>query len=544
LLETAVNAPNPAAPSGTKIVDVATLQHWLQDGQEIAFIDVREEGIHGEAHPLLAVNAPFSRLEIELPNLVPRAATRIVLLAEDGIGPLAARRLAAIGYSAVHLLDGGVEAWTAAGHPLFASVNVPSKAFAECVEHAYHTPDIEAAELDRLIRSGADVVVLDSRTAEEFERFHVPGAVSAPGAEIVHRFADLVPSPDTFVVVSCAGRTRGIIGAQALINAGVPNRIAALSGGTQGWRLAGLDLERDVPSAPRSPLSADGSRTALQRGAALAKRFGVPVIDGATLNRFRNEEARTSYLFDVRTPAEYARGHAERFVSAQGGQLVQALDKWAGTRGARIVLTDDDGVRATVTAHWLRQLGWDAVVLPGFISGIAPPPFHAVPAAPPVALVIPAADVQSWLRDGAALVSVDPSADYRKAHAEGALWANRSRLERLPVEARRAPAIIVTGRDAAAAHLAAIDLAEQTGSRVVVLAGGEAALAAAGLTLVATPGEPADAERIDYLFWLHDRHSGNAASSRAYLDWELALPAAIGAPETAGFRLGPVAGTD
>lgn len=533
-----MNAPTLDVRHGTRLIDVATLRDWLQDGEEIAFVDVREEGIHGEGHPLLAVNAPYSRLELEFPRLVPRPATRIVLLAEDAIGERAARRLAALGYTSVHLLEGGAQAWTAAGEPLFASVNVPSKAFAECVEHAYHTPDIEAEELDRLLKSKADVVVLDSRTSEEFGRFHVPGAVSAPGAEIVHRFAELVPSPDTFVVVSCAGRTRGIIGAQALINAGVPNRVAALSGGTQGWRLAGLDLERDTPPATRRPLDAKAREEARRRAEAIAARFNVPLIDTAALARLRADAARTTYLFDVRSPEEYAAGHAERFASAQGGQLVQALDKWVGTRGARIVLADDDGVRAIVTAHWLCQLGWDVSVLPGAISEIAPPQSHPVPHAPPSAPEISGETAKARLRDGAVLVSVDPSGEFRAAHPNGALWASRSRLDRLPAELFDGRAIIVTARDAALAHLSAIDLSELGGAEVAVLAGGEASWRAAGLDVVATPDTPADAERIDYLFWLHDRHSGNPAASRAYLDWELALPAAIRSADAAGFRIG------
>ncbi|CAO3428585.1 rhodanese-like domain-containing protein [Azospirillum endophyticum] len=526
-------------PAGTTGIDPRTLLDWLEDGREIAFLDLREEGPFGEGHPLLAVNIPFSRLEFDIAALVPRADTRIVLLAEEPVAARAASRLSALGYTGVHVLSGGVESWSAAGLPLFPSVNVPGKAFAECVEHAYHTPDIEAVELDRLIRAGADLVILDSRTVEEFERFHVPGAVSAPGAEIVHRFADLVPSSDSLVVVSCAGRTRGIIGAQALINAGVPNRVVALSGGTQGWRLAGFELERDTPLPPRPPVGPESRETARRRAADLARRFAVPVIDRAALERLRADPARTTYLFDVRLPAEHAGGHAEGVPSAQGGQLVQALDKWAATRGARIVLTDDDGVRATVTAHWLRQLGWDALVLPGLVSGTAPAPAHAVPAAPPRAKVLSAEEAGDRLRRGAALLFSDSSGDYRRSHPAGALWANRSRLG--PADRfDRAAGVVVTGRDPATAHLLALDL-EEAGIPAAVLPGGEAAWTAAGLTVVSSPVEPADADRIDHLFWLHDRHGGNLESSRAYLDWELSLPAAVGTPEAAGFRIGPAA---
>ena len=58
-------------------------------------------------------------------------------------------------------------------------------------------------------------------------------------------------------------------------------------------------------------------------------------------------------MLDVRDPQEYESGHPSGFASAPGGQLVQATDGWVGVRGARIVLYDDDGVRARMAASWL-----------------------------------------------------------------------------------------------------------------------------------------------------------------------------------------------
>ena len=246
-------------------VDVAKVREWLADGGEIAFVDVREEGQHGEGHPLLAVNLPYSRLEIDIGRSVPRLSCRIVLVDDgDGVSEKAARRLAGLGYSDIRVLAGGAAAWDAAGYRLFPSSNVPSKAFAEIIEHECATPAISAEELDRLRRSGQRVIVLDSRPLEEYARFHVPGAVPCPGAELVHRFADAVPSPDTLVVVSCAGRTRGIIGAQSLINAGVPNQVMSLAGGTQGWRLAGYELANGLGDGLR-PVSAGAAAAARRR---------------------------------------------------------------------------------------------------------------------------------------------------------------------------------------------------------------------------------------------------------------------------------------
>ncbi len=319
-------------------IDVAAARRWLGDGEEIAFIDVREDGQHAAGHPLLAVSLPYSRLEVGIGQLVPRRSCRVVLVDDgDGVADRAARRLAALGYGAVHVLEGGVAVWSAQ-YPLFPSSNVPSKAFAEIVEHDYGTPAITAAELDRRRRAGEKIVVLDSRPLDEYARFHVPGAITCPGAELVLRFADLVPEPDALVVVSCAGRTRGIIGAQSLLTAGVPNPVMSLEGGTQGWRLAGLDLETGMTTALKSASPA-AIAAAQRRAAAVAARFGVRSIDAATLAAWQSEaDRRTTYLFDVRTPDEFAAGHLAGSISAPGGQLVQAIDRWIGTRGARLVL--------------------------------------------------------------------------------------------------------------------------------------------------------------------------------------------------------------
>ncbi len=83
--------------------------------------------------------------------------------------------------------------------------------------------------------------------------------MNVPGAELVLRVHELAPSPDTLVVVNCAGRTRSIIGAQSLINAGVPNRVVALRNGTMGWTLAGFTPEsgmtRRAPAVSREGLA-------------------------------------------------------------------------------------------------------------------------------------------------------------------------------------------------------------------------------------------------------------------------------------------------
>ena len=350
--------------AGVPTVSARALRVMLLDGEELALLDVREERIFSESHLLFARSLPLSRLELRMARLIPRRTARIVLVdAADGLAERAARVLASASYSDLRILDGGIAAWAAAGFELFSGVNVPSKAFGELVEHERETPSISAQELDALMRSGTDMVVLDSRPFDEYSRVSIPTSVDVPGAELVLRVHDIAPKTETLVVVNCAGRTRSIIGAQSLINAGVPNKVVALRNGTMGWSLAGF--KPDSGKNNRAPDVSDGglawAKSAAER---VAGKLGIRSIDENTLASFRADATRTLYVFDVRDPAEYAAGHVAGALSAPGGQLVQATDQYAGTLHARIVLIDDKEARAVMTASWLRQMGWrDVFVL-------------------------------------------------------------------------------------------------------------------------------------------------------------------------------------
>jgi rhodanese-related sulfurtransferase len=262
-------------------VDARTLKSWLHQPGELALLDVREAGRFGESHLLYAVPLPYSRLEFDIGRLVPRLATRIVLCdgGEDGLAALAARRLAAQGYSEVHVLDGGTKGWHGAGFKLFAGVNVPSKAFGEIVEHELHTPRITAAELNAMIERGDNMVIVDGRPFAEYQKMNIPGGICCPNGELPIRIGAIAPDPATRIVVNCAGRTRSIMGAETLRLMGVPNPVFALENGTQGWFLAGLQLEhksqRKYPTAPsQTALLAQRSRAADRGGTGRAMGRG------------------------------------------------------------------------------------------------------------------------------------------------------------------------------------------------------------------------------------------------------------------------------
>jgi rhodanese-related sulfurtransferase len=509
----------------------------LNDGEELALVDLREELDFSQGHLLWARSIPLSRLELNFARLVPRLSTRIVLCdAGEGLVPRAATVLARAGYTNLHALEGGIAGWAAAGLQLFSGVNVPSKAFGEFIEHDSGTPSVSAEELDKLIRSGTKMVVLDSRPFDEYQRVSIPTGVDVPGAELVLRVHDMAPSPDTLVVVNCAGRTRSIIGAQSLINAGAPNKVVALRNGTMGWSLAGLTCESgQTRRAPQ--VSPAGLAWAKSASAQVAHRFGVTRIDRATLERWRGErDARTLYLFDVRDPSEYTAGHVAGAISAPGGQLVQATDQYVGTLGARIVLIDDAEVRAVMTASWLRQMGWkDVYVLVEAGSETGRPAPIVLGAAAPAELRITAAGLAELMaKDGAVVIDLSPSREYRKAHIPGAWFAIRARLATALKKIPSRGMIVLTSEDGVLAGLAASEALALAGRPVRYLDGGNAAWRAGGQPLTADDVRMAD-EAVDAWLKPYERKGDTTKAMAEYLSWEVDLLDRIARDGTTNF---------
>src|SRR5436190_7826208 len=211
---------------------------------EIALLDLRHEAAFATGHPLFAANMAADRIALEAELRLPRKDVPIVLYdAGEGLVAEAADRFAALGYTNVRQLEGGLQGWKSAGYELFQDVNSYAKAFGELVEHRRHTPSLAAEEVSALIADGANIQILDVRRFDEYATMNIPGSISVPGAELVLRAGRAAPDSETTIIVNCAGRTRSIIGTQSLINAGVTNKVRALRNGTIGWPLAKQNLE-------------------------------------------------------------------------------------------------------------------------------------------------------------------------------------------------------------------------------------------------------------------------------------------------------------
>lgn len=496
------------------------LKPLLTAGDEIALLDVREYGQYGEGHPFFSIPFPYSRLEALAADLLPCKLTRIVVFDDaDGVSARAATALVALGYRNVSVLEGGAPAWAAAGYTLYKGVNVISKTYGELLEHVADTPRMTAAEVNALRERDPSVVVLDGRSPAEYQKMSLPGALCCPNAELGYRIQSLVPDESTTVVINCAGRTRSILGVEGLRVLNTKNPVIALENGTQGWRLAGLDL--DHGTAPQTlPEPNDEQIAALGTTArALIAASGLELVSLDTVNQWLLDDERTTYLLDVRTRAEFSAAHFPGARHAPGGQLVQATDQYVAVRNARIVLSDDNQLRAATTAIRLQDMGHDVYLLDADAgtAETAEQPDESDKASSADATTFPHVDDTQAMT----ILDASPGMAYRDGHIAGARWVTRARLEQMELAA--AEELLVTGQDDVLLNGVAIELRLSGFDNVQTCAGSPVTWSAAGHDVVATPDDPADEECIDYLFFVHDRHDGNLDAARRYLEWETGL---------------------
>ena len=516
-----------------KTVSPQSLHDMLLDGEEIALADVREINPYSKGHLLYAIALPLGCLEPRVADLIPRKNTRVVLCDKDGkISERAADRMAVLGYTNVAVLDGGVRGWQAAGFEVFTGINVPSKAFGEFIEHDSGTPSISPEELKLMMDNNEIIVILDSRPIEEYQQISIPNGICCPGAELVYRVYDMAPSTDTTVVVNCAGRTRSIIGAQSLINAEIPNKVVALRNGAMGWIIAGNKAAHGKTNHALAPTE-KGLEKAKASAARVKNRFGIKNIDDEQLNIWRNErDQRSLFIMDVRTREEYEEGHTFDSIHAPGGQLIQTTDLYVGTRNARIVLVDSDRVRATMTASWLIQMGYEDVYV--LEEGISTSNLKTGTRQAPVlgladaqySAVTPTELKKRLDEQLIVVIDLSPSSAYRKGHLPNAWFASRMRLQKAFDSLPSADIFVLTSTDGVIAKFAAYEASQVTSTPVLVLEGGNEAWKKAGLRLKKgmknLANEPDDFWQIPFDLNRSDGKTMKEAM-QAYLSWEVNL---------------------
>ena len=477
------------------------------DSTPFALVDVREPGEYNASHIPGSSLIPRRMLEFDLPAAVPHPATLTVLCDDDGRRVArAVATAAAMGYANIAWLEGGVNRWMSLDYPTEWGVNVPSKDFGEKMEVVHNVPEIDAIELRSRMERGDKMVILDTRTPEEYRRFCIPGGRSMPGGELALRITDVTADldPDATVVVNCAGRTRSIIGTRVLQRMGLEREVVGLKNGTSGWVLAGYELESGADRDALPAVSEAGRAAAEAYADRCAAEDGVRFLDLAGLDALaERSKSESVYFIDVRTAEEYAAGHIAGFRWFPGGQCVQRSDDVAVVKNAPIVFCCDGKARATLVASWYRQLGYGEVYaldggagawaaagrslesgtdvgarFDGSVGGAGEPGLLA--AARDTVPVVSPPELAGNPPD--AVIFVDTSQDFARGHIPGARWVPRGWLEwqigdYVPSTAAR---VVVACGDGRQSLLAAATLRELGYAHAAALDGGMAAWRAAG----------------------------------------------------------------
>ncbi|PKB68488.1 MAG: hypothetical protein BZY81_01810 [SAR202 cluster bacterium Io17-Chloro-G4] len=474
-----------------------TLKGLFAGDAPFALIDVREAGEYNSTHIPGSSLIPRRRLEFQMPSAVPFKGALVVVCDDDGRrAQVASGTLEAMGYTNVSVLEGGINTWTTLDLPTEWGTNVPSKDYGEKMEVVHHVPEIDAPELQARIDRGDKIVILDTRTPEEYQRFAIPGGRSMPGGELAYRITDVVKDlePDTTVVINCAGRTRSIVGTRVLQRMGVD--AIGLKNGTSGWVLAGYQVERGADRVELPEVSEEGRAAAERYAEQIAAEDGVRYLDISGLKSAMEKRGQeTVYLVDIRTKEEFEKGHIPGFQWFPGGQCVQRSDDVAVVKNATIIFSCDGKARATHTASWYRQFGIkDVYVVDGGTAAWAEAGLeleNGPNSDAPVGLEQAKAKVKSIsareLNNSktAAVIFVDTSAEFAQGHVPGSNWISRGWLE-FQVEgfapSKDAP-VAVTCADGQMAPLAGATLTDLGYKDVSVLEGGITAWSGAGLPL-------------------------------------------------------------
>jgi rhodanese-related sulfurtransferase len=253
-------------------------------------------------------------------------------------------RMRRIGYDAMAgYLAGGLEAWIAAGNPVRTSKLVQPR------------------ELSAAMAKGEEPMIIDVRTAEEYEDLRLGDVGNIPVTDY-ERFAKVLDRTQP-VVMTCNSAYRSSMAIGLAERMGFDD-VASLDGGLDAWIEAGLPVRgRMAPQAA----AANAAPTVASRQLTTIRM--PEAIEAAGLARALMDQPDAYRVIDLRPDWQFAEwsiagaeNHTVAEVLAQGDTLAA---------GRRLVLVDRDGTHAFAVAGALMATRpeLDVRVLVGGVAG-------------------------------------------------------------------------------------------------------------------------------------------------------------------------------
>ena len=475
---------NSATHNTIRLVQIDEALQILRTTHRIAFIDVRDRKSYVDEHPIFAVNAPIDSIESQIKQLFGDEPGIALIIGDN---PTMTDWAAAVIADATRLtpqiIDGGFDVWKNHRHPVWGGEYTPSKAFGEWVET---TGNIQNIKPEDAINSPPHYQ-FDVRPFTEFQKFSLPSSIHCPTGQL-----GALTIPHSSIYLHCAGRTRGIIAAQTLADQDFDASIYCITGGTQGWELAG-----GVRSF-NNHRSAEGffsEETMKQHASHLINKFNLPIATKDCESKWANSET----PFRIITVDEDQK--TDRAISPT--TLIQSTDQYLGTHNMSIVVQGPNQLDCAVSVLWLRRMGWDSWLREEFApesvassyAGIKPPEWN-----------------DEWLRADC-IIDIRPSKAFKASRLRGSKWIPRSQFNALRTSDR---------------HLIVCDHAQITHTQTLVNA---LNLSESNcITWDVIPKEYIDScaisfetHPVDQALFFPDRHQGNLEHAKGYLDWEHSL---------------------
>ena len=82
---------------------------------------------------------------------------------------------------------------------------------------------ITAEDAKKIMDSGEEHIILDTREQDEFDEGHIPGAILIPYTEIENKAEEMLPDKDAQILVYCRSGRRSKIAAESLTKLGYTN---------------------------------------------------------------------------------------------------------------------------------------------------------------------------------------------------------------------------------------------------------------------------------------------------------------------------------
>jgi cystathionine beta-lyase len=502
-------------------VEPKVVKIWLSDGEEIAFIDIRELAQHAAGHPFFSISIPFSVFEFSLETLVPNKKTRLILMDNDNeISNFVCEKAVSIGYLNVFVIEGGIKQWTKEGFNLFDGINVPSKTFGELIEKKYHTPSITAKELHEKQSKNENCVVIDGRPFDEYKKMSIPNSICCPNAELALRVPSYINDENTQIIINCAGRTRSIIGAQTLIEFGLNNTIKALENGTQGWFLSNFNLDYNENKIINVLQTDQQIKKLKEKALDLINKNNIKVINAAETQKLIDETNTSTFLFDVTDNLK--KKNVNVIPNVPGGQLVQATDKYIGVWNSNVILIDDgDLIRAVTTAMWLKKMNFKVFILKDGISKVSKLKlrYHHNHKEENLDIL----NIDNLISSkNVTLFDIRSSQDYLKTRLKKSIWLNRSEIFKHSMHKNNK--IIIITDDLKKAFLIKKDIQDENKDCwIMIYKWSNDDLVKHPDIFDQTTKKLIKKKHIDFNFHTYKRHEGSKSHAEQYLKWETDL---------------------